>query len=104
MLTLDDLEMLPIVNITPEGIWVPLEYNDEHPGLSFNNTCFLAQTLQELSPCPNKPKPANVFHDTIKPKDNITDTFHDTRDSVTFPNGGHYFDPTDYTKGSITCG
>lgn len=103
MPTSDDLETLPIVDITPEGVWVPSEYNDDHPGLSFGDTCFLAQTSQS-SPCPNEPNPADVFHDAIEPNDDATDTFHHVGDSVPFPDGGHYFDPADYTEGSDTCG
>jgi hypothetical protein len=95
-----ELETLPIVDITPEGVWVPSEYNDGHPGLSFGDSCFLAQTSQTTPSIPiTKQEDADVFHDAIgeDSPDTGPPTFHDVSGDNPFLDGGHYFDPADST-------
>jgi hypothetical protein len=74
----DDLNTLPIVNITPSGIWIPLTFNETQPGLSFADPLFdrtlYAQGSRQESPT------AHVFYDAQE-------------DLV--PGDLHFFDPDD---------
>lgn len=90
----DHLDSIPIINIAPNRIWVPSEYNGNHPGLSFNDLQFLAQTVQ-TEPCPPSPGDdvdPETFHDTTKYATNDP-ILHDVPSKHPFPMGGNSLTP-----------
>jgi hypothetical protein len=89
--TAEDMTTLPIIDITPDGIWVPSEFNDNH-SLQFDDPPILAQTVQTHD--------FSDFHDcfdTTAAETPDPETFHDATDELFVSDGGHYFDPSDST-------
>ena len=48
MPTEEDLTTLPLVDIIPDGIWVPSDFNEPIPGLSFVNSYFDPPCLAQM--------------------------------------------------------
>jgi hypothetical protein len=113
MPTEEDLATLPIIDITPDGVWVPSAYNETDRGLSFQDPIFdppvMAQLMTSSEPIadpicttampslqPNEsPTPApEIFHDASEHPPIPTEIFHDAPNDL-FPDGGHFFDPSD---------
>jgi hypothetical protein len=86
--TTDDLANLPIVDITPKGVWIPLDFNKTHHSLSFGDLSYssLAQKVTcHPDPVPrgNTPvDPDDIFHDPaatpIDAPDEPDEVFHDS--------------------------
>jgi hypothetical protein len=90
MPTTDDLANLPIFDITPEGVWIPSDFNESHHGLSFGDSSF-SSLAQKVTCHPDPVPPGNVpddlvnlFHDPVEIPidepvfhDSFTDTFPD---------------------------
>jgi hypothetical protein len=88
--TMDDLANLPIIDITLEGVWIPLNFNKTHCSLSFLDHSF-SNFAQKVTchPDPILEPPDNIlddlaalFHDPIPIDEPIfhnlfTDTFSD---------------------------
>jgi hypothetical protein len=100
--TTDDRANLPIVDITPEGVRIPLDFNETHRGLSFGDPSFssLAQKVTcHPDPVPpgNTPDdPDNIFHDPattpLDAPDEPNEVFHDSV-TDTLPDGGYFLIP-----------
>jgi hypothetical protein len=109
--TTDDLATLPIVDITPEGVWIPSAFNKTHCGLSFGDSSFssLAQKITchpDLVPPVDTPDDQDdIFHDAtpLAAPDEPGEVFHDSL-ADTFPDGGYFFDPLDSTAASVLVG
>jgi hypothetical protein len=83
----DDLASLPIIDITPPGLWIPSDFNESDKGLSFLDPLFdshsLAQAVtrvhldEEPAPVPDAcpadeprttsiPEEQPIFHDSLE--------------------------------------
>jgi hypothetical protein len=122
MPTEEDLAMLPIVNITPSGVWVPSDFNDTDRGLSFSNPIFdpisLAQTATQedsadalLEACLTATQDQGLLtkaksefydaHKDVTPAGNPApeeSNFHDTTGDLNQGDELHFFDPSDETE------
>jgi hypothetical protein len=87
----DDLDNLPIVDLTPEGTWIPSHHNDCPQALSFGEPYFLAQTAHAQT----VPVARHNSEDTNLRADDIFNDAHKTL----LPDGRHYLDPSNlYTN------
>ena len=48
MPTEEDLTTLPLVDIMPDGIWTPSDFNEPDPGLSFVDSYFDPPCLAQM--------------------------------------------------------
>ena len=48
MPTEEDLTTLPLVDIMPDGIWTPSDFNETDPGLSFVDSYFDPPCLAQM--------------------------------------------------------
>ena len=130
MPTEDDLTSLPLVDLTPDGIWTPSDFNEMDPGLSFVDSHFdppcLAQTIATTSDhtrgdkeltshtgethSMSDPKPdpiTEIFYDAPETPDASTsddDIFHATSSHTSDTEGLYYFDPSDTEHGTTFVG
>ena len=119
MPTEEDLNTLPVVDITPDGVWVPSDYNEHDHGLSFADSSFnppcLAQNVTRnltttcahttgqthetefLSPNPSSSLPGvSVYTAPSEPTSDASmlPYFRVTPTSKTFPTQDSYMSPT----------
>ena len=112
-LTAEDLATLPIVDITPDGVWCPSDFNETGRGLSFTDSGFDPTCFAQLATVDDTA--TELFHDAVPnipdlypmPTTNPTPIpppctdddpiFHDAQDHL-LPNDGHFFDPADSTE------
>jgi hypothetical protein len=114
----DDLANLPIVDITPDGVWCPSDFNETDQGLSFCDSffdppCFAQMTttamadpfcdailtlLEPMIKLEAEPTmdPTLVLGTPTHPTPIEDDDFHDTQTDL-LPDDGYFFDPSDGT-------
>ena len=126
MPTKDDLTTLPLVDLTPDGIWTPSDFNETDPRLSFIDSYFdppcLAQTVatttdqargkkgltsntgesQSMSD-PTSDPITEIFYDVPDTLDEHTpddDIFHATSSDTIDMDSLYYFDPFNIEHGN----
>ena len=130
MPTEDDLTTLPLVDLTPDGIWTPSDFNKTNPSLSFVDSSFdppcLAQTVATTSdqavgdhrlasdtgegqrtPDPTPDPITEIFYDAPDTLDEPIpndDIFHATSSNTSDMDGLYYFDPSDIEHGDTFMG
>ena len=113
MPTEEDLTTLPIMDLTPDGIWTPSDFNETYPGLSFVDSHFdppcLAQIVATsvISTTGEDPGASNMTANSIPDifYNSIPDIFYNASDMIlddaitqdTHPDMDnlYYFDPSD---------
>jgi hypothetical protein len=122
----EDLATLPIVDITPDGVWCPSEFNETGKGLCFGDSLFDPPCLAQMTNTTVNTATTELFHDAVpalldlptdpdakpmedpdvqptedpdpEPRDDDPNhyTFHDAQAEL-LPDDGHFFDPSDGT-------